>query len=99
MALMVDARVPVVFGAASDAQAGDLVLSNGLAGASHPAGCACCTSRTAAAEALDRLFQQRARGEVAFFRRVVVDTDVLGEEAVQAALRSDPVVSARFRSA
>ena len=99
MALMVDARIPVVFGAASDAQRGDVVLREELAAAGHPAGCTCCTSRTAAAETLGRLFQQRARGEVTFFRRVIIDADEIGEKAVKAALESDAVVSARFRCA
>ncbi len=99
MALMVDARVAVVFGSASERQEGDVVLSVGLVGAGHPGGCACCISRTAAADALGHLFLQRARGDVAFFRRVLVDTDEVGEEVVRAALQSDPVVSARFRAA
>ena len=99
MALMVDARVGVVFGAAFEAQEGDAVLSNGLADTGHPAGCACCTPRSAAADALSRLFLQRARGEVAFFRRVLVVTDEAGKAAVRTALRSDPVVCARFRAA
>ena len=99
MALIVDARVHVVFGRASERQEGDVVLSEGLVGVGHLAGCACCTSRTAAAEALSRLFLQRARDEVAFFRRVLVDVDEAGEEAVRAALQSDPVVYARFRRA
>ncbi len=97
--VLFDARVAVVFGAASDAGVGDVVLSDGLVAAGHPAGCACCTSRAAAAEALGRLFLQRARGEVAFFRRVIIDTDDTGVAAVKAALQSDPVVSARFRYA
>ena len=64
----------------------------------HPAGCACCAARQAAALALDRLFLQRARGEIPFFRRVaaVLATE-RGEASLRAALASDPVVSARFR--
>jgi hypothetical protein len=99
MALMVDARIGVVFGRASERQAGDFVLTEGLAGVGHLAGCACCMSRTAAAALLGGLFLQRARGEVVFFRRVLVDTDEIGKDAVRAALQSDPVVSARFRAA
>ena len=98
MALMIDARIAVVFGRASERQEGDAVLSDGLAGIRHPAGCACCMSRTAAGEALSRLFLQRVRGEVAFFRQVLVDTDEVGREAVRNALQSDPVVCARFRA-
>ena len=66
--------------------------------AGHPAGCACCAARQAAALALDRLFLQRARGEIPFFRRVaaVLATE-RGEASLRAALASDPIVSARFR--
>lgn len=100
MALMFDGRVPVAFGASLDAQEDDAVLADGLEGAArHEAGCACCAARTPAAQALGRLFMQRARGEVAFFRRVLIDSDAGTEAAVRAALRSDPVVAARFRLA
>ncbi len=99
MALMVDARIGVVFGRASERQEGDVVLTEGLAGVGHLAGCACCMSRTAAADALSRLFLRRARGEVPFFRRVLIDVDEVGKDAVRAALQSDPIVSARFRAA
>jgi len=73
------------------------VLTEGLADIGHPSECVCCTPRTGAAEALSRLFQQRARGELAFFHRVLIATDEAGRAAVSAALQSDPVVSARFR--
>ncbi len=99
MALMLDARVPVVFGNSRDAQESDAVLTGVLDGAlAHDAGCACCMARTPAAQALSRLFMQRARGEVAFFRRVLVDGHD-AEAAVRAALASDPVAAARFRLA
>ena len=99
MTLMFDARVPVVFGSSQGAQEGDAVLASGLDGApGHVAGCACCVARTPAAQALGRLFMQRARGEVAFFRRVLVDGHA-AEAAVRAALQSDPVAAARFRLA
>ncbi len=100
MALMLDARVPVVFGSRLDAWPDDAVLQEGLdAAPDHPAGCACCVARTPAAEALSRLFMQRARGESTFFRRVLVVCDAAGQSAVRAALQSDPVVAARFRLA
>lgn len=92
----IDARVPVAFSALADARPDDAVLT-GIAAAGHPAACACCTARTPAAEALGRLFLQRARGEVGFFRRVLVDADAQGQEAVREALRADPIVAARFR--
>ena len=99
MTLMFDARIPVVFGSSQDAQEGDAVLARGLDGVSrHDAGCACCVARTPAAQALSDLFMQRARGQVAFFRRVLVDGDT-AEAAVRAALQSDLMVVARFRLA
>ncbi len=107
MTLMFDARIPVVFGNRGEAQEGDVVLAGMLdgppghdpAGApGHDVGCACCTARTPAAQALGRLFTQRARGEVAFFRRVLVEGRAL-EAAVRTALQSDAVAAARFRLA
>ncbi len=99
MTLMIDARVPVVFGSRRDAREGDAVLAGGLDGvAGHDVGCACCVARTPAAQALGDLFMRRARGEVAFFRRVLVD-GCAAEAAVRAALQSDPVAAARFRLA
>lgn len=106
-----DARIPVHLGAATPPADGDALLIEGAsAPGAHPAesfnagstghapGCACCVARGPAALALDRLFQRRARGEVAFFRRVVaVTTSPEGDMAVWAALRDDPVASARFR--
>jgi len=98
MALMVDARVAVAFGTLSDVNDGDAVLEGILlAQINHAVGCACCAPRTKAAEELTRLFLQRARGEMTFFRRVLVISDAAGEEAVRAALQADPLVSARFR--
>lgn len=98
MALMFDARVLVVFGRPADVRDGDFVLDDGLSDTvRHDAGCSCCALRTPAAETLGRLFLQRARGEVAFFRRVLVIGNNAAEQAVRAAMQSDPVVAARFR--
>lgn len=111
MAWSVDARVPVVLGVPSDVGEADAVLverAAALAGGAqesflpvagaHIAGCACCVARGPAAVALDRLFQRRVRGEIGFFRRVVVITATAeGDLEVWSALRNDPVVSARFR--
>lgn len=111
MAWTIDARVPVRLGAAADAAEGDAVLLEGsLAAGAHPAerfepafsghvpGCACCTPRSGAARALDRLFQRRARGEVPFFRSVLAVTATPeGDLEVWSALRDDPLASARFR--
>ena len=110
MGWSVDARVPVLLASLSEVGEGDAVLIEGaeaeggiresflpVAGA-HVAGCACCVARGPAAVALDRLFQRRARGEVGFFRRVVVVTaTAAGDIEVWSALRNDPVASARFR--
>ncbi len=98
MALMFDARIPVAFGTSADMRDGDFVLSDVLDGiAGHDAGCACCLWRSPAAETLGRLFLQRARGEVAFFHRVLVVGDSVAAGAVRAAVQSDPVAAARFR--
>ncbi len=100
-----------MLGLLSEVGDGDALLMEGAAGVcagalesfvpaagGHGAGCACCVTRVPAAVALDRLFQRRVRGEVEFFRRVVVVTaTVEGEMEVRSALRSDAVVSARFR--
>ena len=73
-----------------------MVRLRGAEAPSHMAGCACCVPRGALAQALGALFLARARGEVAFFRRVIAD---LADPApLQAALRDDPVVSSRYRA-
>jgi hypothetical protein len=65
----------------------------------HPPGCPCCIARSPAAVALAALFLARARGEVGFFRTVLaVCRTPAGEAAVRAALESDPLVIAWFRS-
>ncbi|MBY0339403.1 MAG: hypothetical protein K2X11_22510 [Acetobacteraceae bacterium] len=64
---------------------------------SHAAACACCQGRSPAAQALDRLFQARARGACAWFDRVAVTPEAA--DAVRAALREDAVAAARFRAA
>jgi hypothetical protein len=89
-----DARVELLFGPASLAGPGDAVLAAPAESGLHPAGCACCVGRGALATALGRLFMARARGEVAFFRRVVVTG---ADAATRAALAADSLVSARFR--
>ena len=109
-----DARIPVLLGGAIPGPDDAALVEIGAASppgtppctalgqftpdADHPAGCTCCAARQAAALALDRLFLQRARGEVPFFRRVaaVLATE-RGEASLRAALASDPVVAARYR--
>lgn len=64
----------------------------------HRLGCACCQGRTEAAQALDRLFQARARGAAPWFDRVLVlDEDGAGAR-VLAALKEDSLAAARFRA-
>jgi hypothetical protein len=93
-----DDRIPVLFGTAADAGPEDAVLRlEAAASPFHGAGCACCAPRGAVGRALGGLFLARARGEVPYFRRVVVvSADVAG---VRAALASDILVAARFRMA
>lgn len=111
MSWSLDARIPVHLGSATLSGDGDALLIEGvpapatqpaesftLETTGHTAGCACCVARGSAAVALDRLFQRRARGEVAFFRRVIAVTSTPeGDMAVWAALRDDPVAAAHFR--
>jgi hypothetical protein len=114
MTRFIDARVPVAFGSAGDDAEAALLLEGDAApppgrpaerftlpagAAGHAIGCACCTPRGPAAEALGALFLARARGSVGFFRRVIAVTSPAGEAAVRAAIGSDPLVSARFRLA
>jgi hypothetical protein len=70
-------------------------LGTGKAG--HLVGCACCTLRGPAADALTAMFRARATGVAPFFRRVVVLASPAGEAAVAEALAGDVVVRARFR--
>lgn len=113
MSWSVDARIPLRFGARSDAGPTDALLLEGegpvavgpptawfqLAATDHPAGCACCVQRSPAALALHHLFQARARGEVTFFRSVLVVTDTPeGRASVASAVGSDPLLSSRFRA-
>ena len=67
--------------------------------AGHPAGCACCLPRNAAAQALSLLFLRRGRGEVVAFRTVLAAVGAADADLVRAALQSDPLVSGRFRLA
>lgn len=67
---------------------------------SHPAACACCGARGAAAIALDRLFLARAKGALPLFGAVLALTrSEAGAEAVREALARDPVVPMRYRAA
>ncbi|HEY6434207.1 MAG TPA: hypothetical protein VIZ17_19705 [Acetobacteraceae bacterium] len=90
MTLFLDARIPVRFGALSEAGPDSALLIEGedalpasraaagftmpVVATGHPAGCACCAPRTPVCQALSRLFLARARGDAAFFRDVVAIT-------------------------
>jgi hypothetical protein len=70
-----------------------------LTGPAHGAACACCGGRSAAAAALDRLFQARVRGQCGWFERVVALAETEAARAdLAAALREDAVTAARFRA-
>lgn len=65
----------------------------------HAAGCACCAGRSAAAQALDRLFQARVRGRAGWFERVLVlPATAAGRAEVIEALARDALTTARFRT-
>jgi hypothetical protein len=104
-----DMRIPISIG--GDPGPGDAVLVEdgrdmpesgyavrfalGLPG--HPLSCACCTLRGPAADALGRLFRERATGAAPFFTRVVVLASPAGEDAVRQAVAEDVVTRARYR--
>ncbi|HST74721.1 MAG TPA: hypothetical protein VLJ20_05055 [Acetobacteraceae bacterium] len=96
VALLLEGDRPAPEGAVVARFSPDLGQSD-LAG--HGADCACCVPRGAVAQALGQLFLARARGEVSFFRSVIVVCGAAGHAEVLAALATDPVVSARFRLA
>ncbi|WP_270937009.1 hypothetical protein [Falsiroseomonas oryzae] len=74
------------------------LVSFDVSGPTHAASCACCAGRSAAAAALDRLFQARVRGACGWFDRVVALAETEAARAeIAAALREDAVTAARFR--
>jgi hypothetical protein len=102
MATYLDARVPVVFASLEDAGPLDAILVEGEAfhAAAHVPGCPCCPPRGAAGRALAALLQDRARGRIPFFTRVIsISATEAGRAEIEAALQSDPVASACFRPA
>jgi len=64
----------------------------------HALGCACCTLRGPAADALGRMFRERATGVAPFFSRVVVLASPEGEHVVREAVENDVLVKARYRA-
>lgn len=66
----------------------------------HPAACPCCGGRSTLAQALDRLFLARVRGQTPWFTEVLaLLPSAEARAALAAALRDDAVVAARFRAA
>lgn len=65
--------------------------------APHAAGCACCAGRSGLAVLLTALFVQRARGELALFRRVLLVADGGPAGPLDALFRDDPMVAGRYR--
>ena len=93
-----DLLVPVVLGGPGDVAAGDVAVAlppPEVAG--HPVGCVCCRPRSPLGRELGRLFSARARGEVAFFRRVVVLAAPSAAAELVRQIAADPVAAARFR--
>lgn len=96
------ALLPVVLGGPGDVGMGDVAValpSPEIAG--HLVGCLCCRPRSPLGRELARLFSARARGEVAFFRRVVALAPAGMAPNVAAAelarqIAADPVAAARF---
>lgn len=109
-----DMRIPVLFGAASAADApgedavlvedGAIMPREGYAVRfalpaqkfGHSFGCTCCTLRGPAADALTRMFRERATGTAPFFKRMRVLASPAGEAAVREALEHDAVTTARY---
>ena len=109
--MLMDARIPVSFGTLSDAGPDAAVLfegspmPDGVLGVSFlpgpgvlAVGCACCSPRGPLARAIGEMFTARAKGEIAFFRRVIgVPATEEGRAAMVAVLSEDPLCSAWFR--
>jgi hypothetical protein len=105
-----DMRIPVLFNQDAAAAAylleGDATAPKGAyavrftlpaAGFGHAIGCACCTPRGPAANALAELFRARATGAAPFFSQVVVVASPAGIAAIRAAIEQDVLANARFR--
>jgi len=108
-----DMRIPVLFGTGAAGEADAWLVEDGAAmppegyavrfalppqKVGHAIGCACCTLRGPAADALTRMFQDRATGAAPFFKRVIVLASNSGCALVREALAQDAVTRARFVS-
>ncbi|MSO71028.1 MAG: GTP-binding protein [Alphaproteobacteria bacterium] len=75
-----------------------LLLAAGAEPLTLAGGCVCCTVRGDLSRALGDLYVQRAKGEVAYFDRVLIETTGLADPApILHSLMSDPLLAARFR--
>jgi len=104
-----DMRIPIVMGAAPEPLDAVLVedgLASPKAGYAvrfalalpgHVLGCTCCKLRTPVADALARIFRERATGAAPFYHRVVVLASPAGEAAVRTAVAEDVMTHARYR--
>jgi hypothetical protein len=67
--------------------------------APHPVACTCCTGRTPLAQALDRLFLARVKGQAKWFDRVVaLLPEDASRQAMADALREDSLTASRYRA-
>jgi len=108
-----DARIPIHLLKPSETPApGMALLAEAPTAASAPAmalfsltgahvpGCTCCGVRGPVAEALDRLFLGRVRGEFPWFTAIAaLPQSANSAEAIRRTLREDQASSARFRLA
>lgn len=103
-----DHRIEIAFGTPEQVGPGDVLLAEGEhpgaaanfapGAAGHALGCACCAPRTGAGRALTALLHGRARGQLPFFRRVVVFACTgPGRAELAHAVSTDPVARACFR--
>lgn len=103
MTWSLDARIPVILwtdAAPPPASADAAILGEAAFDAAplHPIACTCCTGRSDAALALDRLFQGRARGTLPWFKRVIaIVPNPEAQAAIRAALAEDALTAARYR--
>ena len=106
--MLIDARLPIRFGALHERRGGEAVLSDGpdapapfarieTTGRGHPAECSCCVPRSTAALALAALFRGRAVGSGPAFGSVLAVVGPDAERAIRAALVDDPLVAGRYR--
>lgn len=77
-------------------ETGNRSTAFGQGGSGHGNLCACCTARPALAARLLALFQERARGQMPFFHRVVLVVLPMQIAEVTAALRAESLTNGLF---